>query len=186
MRRALLLSSIVVTMLAFGAPAASAGGCPNADLAPQNAAEAEKAEEATRCLVNRERRKRGRRALRFNNDLLESADWQAQDMINHGYFGHDRSNGPSFTGRITRFGYGDNSNGYSLGENLAWASCDGASAREMVRMWLGSPGHRSNMLNKRFKEQAVSAVWVDGNQVGGEYAGAGPLLIYVNQFGARY
>ncbi|MFY9263892.1 MAG: CAP domain-containing protein [Solirubrobacterales bacterium] len=181
------IAAIAVAVSAgAGAPSAAAAGCPNADLAPGDAAQAALAQTAARCLVNRERRKRGRRSLRFNGNLLESSTWQAQDMVDHAYFDHQRSGGPSFTARITRFGYGENSNGFSLGENIAWASASTASAREIVRMWMHSPGHKANILRGPFREQAIAAVWVNGDEVGGEYAGAGPVVIYVNQFGTRY
>lgn len=161
-------------------------GCANANLQPIDAAQTAAAERATRCLVNRERRRHHRRSLRFNENLHQSSAWQAQDMIDYAYFDHQREGGPGFAGRITRFGYTEGANGYTLGENLAWASYGGASAREIVSMWMHSPGHRANILRRQFHEQALAALWVDGNEVGGDYAGGGPLVIYVNQFGARY
>ncbi|MBK5229686.1 MAG: CAP domain-containing protein [Thermoleophilia bacterium] len=165
---------------------AQAGGCAFADVPPASALGIQRAERATRCLVNRERRKHGMHALRLNTKLKKSSNWQAGDMAANAYFGHQRAGGPGFAVRVTRFGYASHASGYSLGENLAWATGGGASPRAIVRMWMNSTGHRANILRRRFKEQAVSAVAINGNQVGGAYAGAGPLVIYVNQFGTRY
>ncbi len=169
----------------FSAAGAQAGGCPNADLQPASAADVPAAQTATRCLVNRERRKRGLRSLRFNADLQQSSNWQANDMVANQYFAHERDGGPGFVSRITRFGYGKSSGGYSLGENIAWSTTTGASPREIVSMWMHSSGHKQNILRKQFKEQAVAAIYVDG-PLGGDYDGNGPLVIYVNQFGTRY
>lgn len=181
----LFLAGLVVALLFGFAGSASAAGCKNADLEPQNADQAKQAQAATRCLVNRERRKRGLRSLKLNKSLQKSSDWMAKDMLENEYFAHDRNGGPSFTARITRFGYGEKSNGYSLGENIAWATCNIATPREIVRMWMNSPGHRANILQRRFKEQAVSAVWSDAG-VGGDYESDAPFVVFVNQFGARY
>ncbi len=183
-----LAAAVAVTMtflaLILAAPA-SAGGCANADLSPTTADEIALAETATRCLVNVERRSHRLRRMRFNNDLHQSSAWQAGDMVDFAYFDHRRPGGPSLAARITRFGYGG-TGGYMLGENIAWATAGAASPREMVRMWMNSPGHRANILRRKFREQAVAAVAIDGDVVGGDYAGAGPLVIYVNQFGTRY
>jgi uncharacterized protein YkwD len=176
-----------VLVLAAGASTARAGGgCANANFEPADPAGALVAQKATRCLVNRERHRHGLRRVKFNSDLQQSAAWQAQDMLAHAYFAHERSGGPGFAGRVTRFGFGNNSNGYSLGENIAWSTVGQASPREIVSMWMQSPGHRANILRKQFHEQAISAVYSDGS-VGGDFVDAGgPFIVYVSQFGTRY
>lgn len=168
------------------APAYAGHRCANADLQPVDATQTAAAEQATRCLINRERRRHHLRSLHFNDNLRQSSAWQAQDMVDFAYFSHQRAGGPGFAGRITRFGYAQGANGYTLGENLAWSSCGGASAREMVSLWMHSPGHRANILRRQFREQGIAALWVDGDEIGGDYAGGGPLVIYVNQFGRRF
>lgn len=182
---AALASAWCALLFAGPTPATAGTGCAYAGVSPVSAEDLVRAERATRCLVNRERRRRGLRALHYNRDLGESSAWQAGDMAAYGYFGHQRDGGPSFAGRITRFGYGADGS-FTIGENIAWASDGGATPRDVVRMWMRSPGHRKNILRRSFKEQALAALHVDGNQVGGDFAGAGPLVIYVNQFGARY
>ncbi len=181
-----VLAIAIVATVMFAAEPASAAGCRNADILPASKKDVKRAEAATRCLINKERRSHGMRSTKFNKRLHKSALWQAKDMLRHEYFDHDRSGGPSFVGRISRFGYGRKSNGYSLGENLAWAPESVATPREMVRMWMESPGHRRNILHRKFREQAVSAVLSDGD-VGGDYEDSGgPFVVYVSQFGTRY
>lgn len=172
-------------LLLVGAGSAHAAGCPNADVVPSSDAQITTAENATRCLINVERKKRGLKSARNNPDLQKSADWQANDMLQYKYFAHDREGGPGFVGRITRFGYAAGGGGYMLGENIAWSTASAASPREMVSMWMHSPPHKANILNRKFKEQAISAVYSPAG-VGGDYDTDEPFLVYVNQFGTRF
>lgn len=169
----------------MGAGTARAAGCPNADISATTPDQITTAEAATRCLINVERKKRGLKSVRFNKDLQQSADWQANDMLQFKYFAHERDGGPGFVGRITRFGYASGGGGYMLGENIAWSTSDGASPREMVSMWMHSPPHKANILNRKFKEQAISAVYSPAG-IGGDYDVDAPFLVYVNQFGTRF
>lgn len=184
--RAAALAIGVACVGVFGGSAtAQAAGCPNADLQPVSAADVPAAQAATRCLVSRERSVRGLRSLKDNKKLQRSSDWQSNDMFSNQYFAHDRKGGPSFDKRITRFGYGKKAAGYSLAENIAWSTTGSASPSEIVALWMDSPGHRLNILHKTFREQAVSALFVEG-PLGGDYDDSGPLVIYVNQFGVRF
>lgn len=182
----LLLAIAATLLLAAPAGAAKQKPCKDAGLVPTGAAQMPRIQSATRCLVNRERTKRGLRSLKANAELLASSQFQAQDMLDNEYFDHSRPGGPEFVERITRFGYAKDANGYALGENIAWASDDIATPRKMVSAWMHSPGHRKNILTKGYRDQAVAALWSDGN-VGGAYANSGgPFVIFVNQFGTRY
>ncbi len=49
--------------------------------------------------------------------------------------------------RILRTGYGDD-RGWSLGENIAWGSGQLATAAEIQRAWMESPGHKANILRR--------------------------------------
>lgn len=182
--RILLLTCVTLLLVAPGAQAGKP--CKDASLVPTSASQSLRLQRATRCLINRERTKRGLKALKANTPLQKSSDWQAQDMLANVYFDHSRPGGPEFSERILRFGYADGADGYFIGENIAWASASIASPKKMVSLWMHSPPHRRNILTKGFRDQAVSALWSDGG-VGGDYADSGgPFLIYVNQFGARY
>jgi uncharacterized protein YkwD len=66
----------------------------------------------------------------------------ARDMAVRRYFSHTSPDGTTFTQRLRNAGvnYG------SAGENIA----GNASAQGAVQAWLGSPGHRANMLNGSF------------------------------------
>jgi uncharacterized protein YkwD len=184
--RLLLLALAAMLLLAAPASAAKAKPCKDAGLVPTRADQMERVQSATRCLVNRERTKRGRKSLKANEELLKASEFQAQDMLTNEYFDHVRPGGPDFAERILRFGYAADADGYSIGENIAWATASIATPRKMVSMWMHSPGHRKNILTKAYRDQAVAALWSDGG-VGGAYTSSGgPFVIFVNQFGVRY
>jgi uncharacterized protein YkwD len=182
----LLLALSALLLITAPVEAAKKKTCKDAGLIPTKLGQMSRIERATRCLVNHERATRGLKRLRTNPELLKSATFQGEDMQNYKYFDHTRPGGPEFAERILRFGYADGARGYEIGENIGWASSPIASPRMMVRLWMHSPPHRTNILTKEYRDQAVAALWSDGG-VGGAYAeSGGPFVIFVNQFGRRY
>ena len=133
---------------------------------------------ATVCLVNVERRKHGRTTLRANAGLALAGQRHARDMVRRRYFGHDSLGGRSFRARIARTGYLRRSRGAMVGENLAWGSRRSATPRAIVRGWMNSPGHRSNMLQPRFREIGIGIVRASPR-------GHGRSATYAAEFGIR-
>jgi len=86
------------------------------------------AERALLQAVNGARAARGLRPLRFAWPLQDRAHAYARWLIRTDSFVHASSLPPN-----TR-------------ENLAWATSNIASARQIVRLWLDSPGHRAAIL----------------------------------------
>ena len=68
-----------------------------------------------------------------------------------------------------------------MGENLVWGSPDVGAARAL-RLWLGSPLHRANLLNPRWREVGLAAV--HSTSAPGVYRNA-PATIITADFGAR-
>lgn len=66
----------------------------------------------------------------------------AQDMAENGYFSHTARDGRAFDERIRAAGHPAPG-----GENVAQGQDDAA---EVVAAWMGSPGHRRNILNCSF------------------------------------
>jgi uncharacterized protein YkwD len=139
---------------ALGAPA----GCPGADTLPGDGSEATLSK-ATVCLVNRERTRKGMRALRVNRRLSRAAIAHTRDMINRHYFEHVSLTGKDVVDRLRTTGYIGNVTSWLVGENLAWGSGSRSSPRQIVVAWLNSPGHRRNMLNRRFREIGIGVVF---------------------------
>lgn len=138
-----------------GAPSASANTvCASADAAPAQAS-AQALANAAVCLVNQERTQRGLRPLRVNRRLSNAAARHARDMVARDYFSHDTLGGGDFVRRIRAAGYVAPRSYPSLGEDLAAGSGDLGSAREIVKAWMESPGHRANILNRKFRELGI-------------------------------
>ena len=93
-------------------------------------------------LVNAERRSHGLSPLRRDGRLRAAARRHAQDMGLGGFFNHRGSDGGDHGTRIASEGY----RACLSGENIAWGQ---RSAAEVVRGWMGSPGHRRIILHPR-------------------------------------
>ena len=154
----LIAAATVAVCLLPASSHAATTGCASAAAEP-HAARYDVVRNATLCLINAERRRRGLRALRHNRRLATAASRHARDMARHHYFSHDSRNGSDFVERIRRAGYlRQSSGGWSLGENLAWGSGSLASPRAIVNAWMRSPGHRRNILTRRFTDAGIAFV----------------------------
>lgn len=173
--RARRLGAALVTALALAmvAPAAAAAACEGESANP-NHVSLDVIDRATVCLVNAERTKRGMRALKSNARLAKAARRHAVDMVNRGYFAHG-----NFAGRIRATRYLAGANGWMLAENIAWGSMHFATPKNVVSRWMGSPGHRANILNPRLREIG------QGVARGAPVRGMRDAATYVNDFGTR-
>ena len=166
-------------MIPLAAPSgAMADGCDNRNAHPGDASKA-KIRAATLCLLNRKRAVHGARKLRENKRLAKAARKHAADMVRRDYFAHTAPGGVSFVDRIMKQDYVKNGQGWVLGENLAWGSYQLATPKSIVRSWMNSPGHRANILNKRFREIGIGVV--DGAPV----PGTSHAATYATSFGTR-
>ena len=178
MARRLLLALAVAACALLVSPAGSpAGGkpraaaCADATLLPA-ADNLPAVRAALLCLHNRDRAARGLPALRENKRLRAAAGAHARDMVRDGYFAHERPGGADMATRILDSGYATR-RVWSLGENIAWGSGTLATAAEIHRAWMASPGHRANILRRQFREVGFGValgVPVDGPDGGATYA----------------
>jgi uncharacterized protein YkwD len=176
--RRFALAAVIATA-ALPAPAAQARPCAGADTDPA-AMTVKQIRAATICLLNVERRKRGRAALRHNPGLALAGQRHARDMVSRRYFAHVSRSGAEFGDRIRRTGYLRGGGRAVLGENLAWGGGRHATPRRIVRSWMRSPGHRANILQRRFREVGIGVV--RRIPVGGRNRGA----TYAAEFGRTY
>jgi uncharacterized protein YkwD len=73
-----------------------------------------------------------------------------------GRLSHSGADGRPFQTRLYGAGYPRTK---AVGENLAMAGgCSVDVSGAVVNMWLNSPGHRRNLLSKRFRKVGVAAV----------------------------
>jgi uncharacterized protein YkwD len=153
--RTFLVSSLAgALLLAAGASSASAASCSGAR-AVAAAHTISPARQATICLVNAERARRGRAPLRASRKLTLAAQRHSVDMVARGFFAHETPNGTTVRERVQRTGYLRGAWRWALGENIGWAAQSGATPAGMVRAWMNSPGHRAIILTARFREAGV-------------------------------
>lgn len=97
-------------------------------------------------LTNSERAAAGAGGLAENSLLNAAAEKKLDDMFAGQYFAHVSPKGFDAGYFIDRAGYED----IMSGENLAMG--DFGSDADLVKGWMGSPGHRENILRPAFKE----------------------------------
>jgi uncharacterized protein YkwD len=174
---ALIGAALAGAALTLPAPASAASACASAGAQPGSASKHDVAN-ATLCLLNAQRTRRGLRPLRANARLSRAARGHAQDMARRNYFSHTSLSGASFLDRIRRSGYLRGARSWSAGENIAWGSGRLARPREVVRAWMRSPGHRANILNRRFRHIGLGVAFdAPVRRLGG--------ATYVHTFGSR-
>ncbi len=83
-----------------------------------------------------------------NQALENAANRHAVDMAKRNYFAHTNLLGATYTARMNRAGY----LARHSAENLAAGQ---PSPEDVVRAWMESPPHRSNILDCRFRETGV-------------------------------
>jgi len=111
----------------------------------------------------------GLTALKENTLLNEAALAKANDMFKNQYFEHESPSGVGPGDLVMQHGYS-----YLVeGENLILGNF--SSEKEVVAKWMGSPGHRENILNIRYTEIGVAVVK-------GQYQGE-TVWIGVQEFG---
>jgi uncharacterized protein YkwD len=132
-------------------------GCVDADLAPDGA-NGDRIRDAILCLHNQIRRDRGLPLLRANGRLRDAAEGHSENMVSRGFFDHTTPTGVTMVDRILRSRYTNRNQGWTLGENLAWATGTMATPRGVVKMWMNSPGHRANILKRAYREIGVGVV----------------------------
>jgi uncharacterized protein YkwD len=137
---------------------------------------------ATLCLVNRERARHGEPALHWNERLVAAAQAHTESMAFGGYFAHVGPGGETPLARMRRTGYISRSPraGFEVGENIAWGSLWLGTPRAIVAAWMASPGHRANILDRRFTETGIGVSPHVGALADGQRGG-----IYTQDFGVR-
>lgn len=111
-------------------------------------------------LINDERLKNGLRELEWSESIAAVARLHSQNMAREKFFSHRGSDGSMVDDRADRLGLGTWS---AIGENIAYMRGYDNPAQLAVEKWLGSTGHRKNLLAPTWKESAVGvAITSDG------------------------
>ena len=89
-----------------------------------------------------------KQSLEATTKLGRAAATHACDMAVHNFFGHAGSNGSHVQARVQAAGYRN----CTVAENLAWGY---PTAGQIIGGWMGSAGHRANMLHPRVREMGI-------------------------------
>ena len=172
-----VLGTAIVASLTLSASTAHAAGCTGASLLPALAS-VPTAKAATLCLLNEERAARGLPALSAEPELESAAGGYAQAMVKGRFFSHVSPGGQTIADRLAS--YVGSAQDWATGENLAWGNNALATPSSIVKTWMGSDGHRQNILSERYDEVGVGIA-------GGTPSGGLPAIsaTYVAAFGTR-
>lgn len=101
--------------------------------------------------TNIQRQESGLPVLIASAKLNEAADRKVGEMFQKQYFAHVSPDGRQASDLASSSGY----EYIAIGENLALGNFENDGA--LVRAWMDSPGHRENILNKKFRDLGVAA-----------------------------
>ncbi len=102
-------------------------------------------------------------------------------MLADGYFGHNSADGSAYWKRIERYYPSAHYRSWTVGENLLW-NAGSLDARGALALWMASPGHRANILDARWREIGVAALYEP--DAPGAFGGNSVTLV-ATDFGAR-
>jgi len=124
---------------------------------PMPAQSAEDMSMAAKSAVADIRARHGLPSLGTSAALRQAAAAHAQDMRTNGFFGHTGSDGSGIGDRARAQGYGF----CFIAENIAKGQ---GSLGQVIEDWMGSTGHRRNILSEGAREFAVvrdeGNIWV--------------------------
>lgn len=117
---------------------------------------------AVLAIMNAARAKAGCGPLKLNSKLMAAAKQHAKAMAEKDFFGHKSKDGSKPGTRAKRQGY----KFHIFAENIAAGQ---SSATLAAESWLGSSGHRKNILNCKLKDTGIAVAYqsddepIDGN-----------------------
>jgi uncharacterized protein YkwD len=128
---------------------------------------------AVLCLINRVRAEHSIAPLTANVQLEEAAESHNAEMLSVDYFAHVAPDGETPVDRIEKTGYiGSSSDGYVIGENLAWGTYQLSTPKSIVEAWIASPEHLANILESRYTETGIGVTPAVPQSIGGGDPGA--------------
>ncbi len=115
-------------------------------------------------MVNYQRQQAGVAALASSSALINAARGHSQDMATNNFFSHMGSNGSSPFDRMSAAGFAFS----AAAENIYAGSGIYNNPSAAVSAWMGSEGHRTNMLNPTYTYGGVG-YWCNANSDYGGY-----------------
>lgn len=160
-RRILSVLALVLGLAFCAGAGAAAMTPPPLNSAGSRATKATRGEYAIVRAMNAVRARNGVPPLRVGPALTRAARAHSVDMARRGYFDHG-----AFVQRLRRFGV----RAPFIGENLA-SGGQTLSAPAIVQMWIASPPHRLNLLDRGFQSVGVGVAGGSRKLVTADFAG---------------
>jgi uncharacterized protein YkwD len=138
-------------------------------------------EEEKRAFVlhNEVRREHNLPAFCVHPKLQRAARSHSKDMLDRDYASHTSPDGETVRERLKRFGYDfSGCSYYAYGENIAWGCGSRGAPDRIFRWWMNSSKHKSNILNKKFREIGIGVRT-------GTYKSCDHATMYTVDFGTR-
>ena len=153
--------------------------CQNTELTP-SPENIELVRAAILCLINHKRAENSESPLTRNPELEQAAEGHCQELIADDYFAHVSPSGETPVDRIRGTGYIPSaSDGYVIGENLAWGTYQLSTPQSIVAAWIASPGHLANILEAQYRETGIGVT----PNVPASLAEGAPGATYAQEFG---
>jgi uncharacterized protein YkwD len=132
------------------------------------------------CLINHKRAENNELPLQTSPQLEQAAEGHCQELIADDYFAHVSPSGETPVDRIRATGYIPGpSDGYVIGENLAWGTYQLSTPQAIVAAWIASPGHLANILEAQYTETGIGVTAA----VPASLAEGSPGATYAQEFG---
>ncbi len=149
----LLRSVAVALVIAFGLAAPVLANSTDVALEEGSGAAPTKSAMATAkivlAIINAARAEEGCGPLKLNAKLMAAAQTHATNMAEKDFFGHSNKDGSKFSGRVKKQGY----KYHMVAENIAAGQ---SSAEQVAYDWLGSAGHRKNIMTCKLKDTGIA------------------------------
>jgi uncharacterized protein YkwD len=172
----------VAALIAQGGAVASASACKRWGADDPATLSREHARAATTCFINRVRTKKGRQPLSTNDQLQQAAQAHTDYMKKKDCFQHTCKNEPALEKRLRQAHYLDDQyTSWAAGENIAYGGAELGTPKAIFKAWMGSSGHRANILDPGFRDLGVGFDAASSFKRAHQDAG-----IYTTDFGDRH
>jgi uncharacterized protein YkwD len=125
--------------------------------------------------INEVRANHGLRPVHLDSGLHNAAQAHSNDMVSRNYFAHTSPTGSTLAYRVTHSTF-QTYGSWWAGENLAWGTGTIGSPRNVIRMWLASPEHRSILFSSRY-------TYVGVGRAVGRFQGFDAAAVWTVDFG---
>ena len=162
-RRLLIPLLLAAALAAFGTLAqprvevAAAASCPGADKKPRQIS-SKTAAKVVACLINEKRKHHGKSKFRVRKNLHRAARSHSKRMQKSNCFDHVCPGEASLPRRYERADYLPCGCAWGAAENIAWGAGGKGTPRRIVKSWMHSPTHRSNILGS-YEHIGVGVRW---------------------------